>query len=127
MHQDAHEFLNYLLNVISDLLVADAKRAAASGTSTPVSAGVKDASTTPRTWIHSLFEGILTNETRCLTCERVTRRDECFLDLSVDISQNSSVSACLKNFSASETMCHRDKFFCDACSSLQEAEKRYFF
>lgn len=24
-----------------------------------------------KTWVHSLFEGILTNETRCLTCETV--------------------------------------------------------
>lgn len=54
----------------------------------------------------------------------MTNRDESFLDLSVDISQHSSVTSCLKSFSSSELMCHRDKFFCDACASLQEAEKR---
>ena len=46
-----------------------------------------------KTWVHSIFEGVLTNETRCLCCETVTSRDECFLDLSVEIEQNSSVSS----------------------------------
>jgi len=46
------------------------------------------------------------------------------LDLSVDIEQNSSVTGCLRNFSSSETLAHKDKFLCDVCASLQEAEKR---
>jgi ubiquitin carboxyl-terminal hydrolase 9/13 len=47
-----------------------------------------------------------------------------FLDLSIDIEQNSSVTACLRQFSASEMLCQRNKFFCDSCCGLQEAEKR---
>lgn len=76
------------------------------------------------TLVHQLFEGVLTSETRCLTCETVSSRDESFLDLSIDIEQNSSVTACLRQFSASEMLCQRNKFFCDACCDLQEAEKR---
>jgi ubiquitin C-terminal hydrolase len=34
------------------------------------------------------------------------------------------VTSCLKQFSASEMLCSRNKFFCDTCSGLQEAEKR---
>ncbi|KAJ3060575.1 Ubiquitin carboxyl-terminal hydrolase 12, partial [Podochytrium sp. JEL0797] len=78
----------------------------------------------PATWVHELFEGQLTNETKCLTCETTTSRNEAFLDLSVDISQHSSISTCLRNFSTSETLCAKDKFYCDTCKSLQEAEKR---
>jgi ubiquitin C-terminal hydrolase len=55
---------------------------------------------------------------------QVSSRDETFLDLSVDIEQNSSITACLRQFSASEMLCQRNKFFCDACCDLQEAEKR---
>jgi hypothetical protein len=54
----------------------------------------------------------------------VTSRDESFLDLSVDVEQNTSVTGCLRSFSASETLGHKDKFLCDVCHSLQEAEKR---
>lgn len=77
------------------------------------------------TFIQDLFEGTLSSETRCLTCENVSSRDESFLDLSIDIEQNCSITACLRQFSASEMLAHKNKFFCDACGSLQEAEKRY--
>jgi hypothetical protein len=77
-----------------------------------------------RTFIHDLFEGILTSETRCLTCETVSSRDEAFLDLSIDIEPNSSVTSCLRQFSASEMLCQRNKFSCDSCAGLQEAERR---
>uniref|UniRef100_A0A6V7QVD3 ubiquitinyl hydrolase 1 n=1 Tax=Ananas comosus var. bracteatus TaxID=296719 RepID=A0A6V7QVD3_ANACO len=106
MHQDAHEFLNFLLNELVDILE-------------------KESNKEPFvTWVHKSFQGILTNETRCLRCETVTARDETFLDLSLDIEQNSSITSCLKNFSSTETLNAEDKFFCDKCCSLQEAQKR---
>ncbi|KAH0853279.1 LOW QUALITY PROTEIN: hypothetical protein HID58_093349, partial [Brassica napus] len=73
-------------------------------------------------WVHNIFQGILTNETRCLRCE--TQETKPFLDLSLDIEQNSSITSCLKNFSSTETLHAEDKFFCDKCCSLQEAQKR---
>ncbi len=61
------------------------------------------------------LQGTLTNETRCLRCETITARDETFLDLSLDIEQNSSITSCLRNFSSTETLNAEDKFFCDKC------------
>ncbi|KXS11894.1 cysteine proteinase [Gonapodya prolifera JEL478] len=162
MHQDAHEFLNYLLNGVGEVLLRnqlemDRRKDQSShseesqigingGKPTPPaisdsvspstgantitvtsaagSNGVETASERHPSWIHELFEGRLTNETKCLTCENVTSKDEPFLDLSVDIDQHSSLTACLRNFSSSEMLCSKNKFFCDVCSSLQEAEKR---
>ncbi len=40
------------------------------------------------------------------------------------MEQNSSVLACLRSFSSSETLRRGDKFYCEACCSLQEAQKR---
>jgi len=77
----------------------------------------------PPTFMQNIFEGILTNETRCLSCEAVTSRDEAFLDLSLEIEENSSITSCLRNFSGTETLNKEDKFFCDSCCSLQEAHK----
>ncbi len=51
---------------------------------------------TGSTWIHELFQGTLTNETKCLSCETVRSKDEDFLDLSVDVEQNTSLTHCLK-------------------------------
>ncbi|KAG8383533.1 hypothetical protein BUALT_Bualt04G0023400 [Buddleja alternifolia] len=131
MHQDAHEFLNYLLNELVDILEKEARAAksdqenphkiANGPTNMPFNGPQKDPVIT---WVHKNFQGILTNETRCLRCETVTARDETFLDLSLDIEQNSSITSCLKNFSSTETLNAEDKFFCDKCCSLQEAQKR---
>ncbi|OAY64319.1 ubiquitin carboxyl-terminal hydrolase 4 [Ananas comosus] len=133
MHQDAHEFLNFLLNELVDILE---KESNATKTSPEASSSKKLANSPnhnlpngthkePRvTWVHTTFQGILTNETRCLRCETVTARDETFFDLSLDIEQNTSITSCLKNFSSTETLNAEDKFFCDKCCSLQEAQKR---
>ena len=56
--------------------------------------------------------------------KKVTSRDESFLDLSIDVTQNTSLSGCLRNFSSIETLSSTDKFYCDTCCALQEAQKR---
>eukprot|EP00002_Diphylleia_rotans_P032464 TRINITY_DN6822_c0_g1_i1.p1 TRINITY_DN6822_c0_g1~~TRINITY_DN6822_c0_g1_i1.p1 ORF type:complete len:301 (+),score=65.06 TRINITY_DN6822_c0_g1_i1:53-955(+) len=124
MHQDAHEFLNFLLNTIAETLEKQQKASIENVTSMESIPPSLRCSEGKKTWIHEIFEGTLTNETKCLCCETVTSKQESFLDLSIDIEQNTSITSCLKNFSATETLCHRDKFFCDQCCSLQEAQKR---
>lgn len=77
MHHDAHEFLNYILNQTGeDLSAIRAKRGKAQsprGAIGPAqdafSASAID--DTQKTYVYHLFQGILTNETRCLTCETV--------------------------------------------------------
>lgn len=149
MHQDAHEFLNFILNNVVECLRREEaerirrKRAAltrervegegldVNGKAPPN--GLLSNSTydklsgdeiSSKTFVHDLFEGQLSNEVRCLCCETVTRRVESFFDLSVDVEQNSSLTACLRSFSSTELLEKQDKFFCDACCSLQEAERR---
>ncbi|KAK8125864.1 uncharacterized protein PG998_001623 [Apiospora kogelbergensis] len=139
MHQDAHEFYGLVLNdVISNvernakrLYEQEAKRAndgllqslesAFSHAVMPTSNGVNSPGTG---WVHDIFEGVLTSETKCLTCETTSQRDETFLDLSIDLEEHSSVTSCLQKFSAEEMLCERNKFHCDHCGGLQEAEKR---
>lgn len=117
MHQDAHEFLNFMLNEIVECL----RRETVEKHRKTLLPPPKEP---PRTFVHDLFEGELSNEVRCLCCETVTRRVESFFDLSVDVEQNSSVTACLRNFSSTELLEKQDKFSCDVCCSLQEAERR---
>lgn len=128
-HQDAHEFLNILLNEVVDEVEGYTKKhgsVAGQVNSKPSMKGAipNGLSTSASSWVHEIFEGILTSETRCLTCENVSQRDEVFLDLSVDLEEHSSVTSCLRKFSAKEMLCERNKFHCDKCSGLQEAEKR---
>ncbi|KAI8061984.1 hypothetical protein BDF21DRAFT_497095 [Thamnidium elegans] len=127
MHQDAHEFLNYTLNTIADDVQKYQQRIAEEQDSIDSDSNTTETSTSSKpkiTWVHQLFEGVFSNETKCLSCETVTSRDESFMDLSIDVEMNSSITSCLRQFSASETLCHKNKYFCDVCSGLQEAERR---
>lgn len=151
MQQDAHEFLNYLLNTIADILQAEKQQQAQSNSKgskctsssgeqtlsqncTQAAAGVGQQTSgggqgpqQPKpepTWVHDIFQGTLTNETRCLNCETVSSKDEDFLDLSVDVSQNTSITHCLRGFSNTETLCSEHKYYCENCCSKQEAQKR---
>ena len=144
MHQDAHEFLNLLLNTVVENVDAYAKKVEAEKeaekrsrpkenggfakesptVSFPSFLPISNGTSSTTRWVHELFEGTLTSETRCLTCENISQRDEPFLDLSVDLDQHSSVSSCLRRFSEEEMLCERNKFHCDNCGGLQEAEKR---
>lgn len=141
MHQDAHEFYGLVLNDVISNVEANAKRIleqrqaaakdelarsvedalGATNALAKVPAGYRSPGTG---WVHDIFEGLLTSETRCLTCETASQRDETFLDLSIDLDEHSSVTSCLRKFSAEEMLCERNKFHCDHCGGLQEAEKR---
>lgn len=106
MHHDAHEFFNYLINEIIECLDKEN--------------GLQN------NWCNKLFQGLITNETKCLSCETVTSKEETFLDLSVDVppgESSYSLTYSLNNFSRLETLTHQNKFYCNTCSSLQEATK----
>lgn len=139
MHQDAHEFYGLVLNDVIANVEANARKMLAHEASrnqdglvksveSALGASVTRASNginSPGTgWVHDIFEGVLTSETKCLTCETTSQRDETFLDLSIDLEEHSSVTSCLQKFSAEEMLCERNKFHCDHCGGLQEAEKR---
>lgn len=106
MHQDAHEFCNYLINETIESVVHEKGEA--------------------NNWCTNIFQGIITNETKCLSCESITSKDETFLDLSIDIPPGESaysLTYSLNNFSKLETLNHQNKFYCNTCLSLQEAVK----
>uniref|UniRef100_A0A7M4EKC2 Ubiquitin carboxyl-terminal hydrolase 12 n=1 Tax=Crocodylus porosus TaxID=8502 RepID=A0A7M4EKC2_CROPO len=124
MQQDAHEFLNYLLNTIADLLQEEKKQEKQNGKLQNGSIESEEGDKTDLTWVHEIFQGTLTNETRCLNCEAVSSKDEDFLDLSVDVEQNTSITHCLRGFSNTETLCSEYKYYCEQCRSKQEAQKR---
>lgn len=107
VHQDAHEFLNFLLNECFDIVEKDRKQSGSESN-----------------FVRELFEGKLETRTQCLWCESVTTREEAFFDLSLDVPRNCSLTACLRKFSDVELLSGREKFHCDHCCGLQEAQKR---
>ncbi|KKA26493.1 hypothetical protein TD95_004489 [Thielaviopsis punctulata] len=119
MHQDAHEFYGIVLNDIISDLEAHSRKLLEAAPSTNLTTQNLD-----QGLVRNTFEGLLSSETKCLTCETVSKKDETFLDLSIDLDEHSSVTSCLSKFSEEEVLCERNKFQCDQCGGLQEAEKR---
>lgn len=111
LHQDAQEMFIFTLNyIIQDL------------SQSPIVSSPKINS-----WAQKLFTGATTTCTTCLTCENVTRRDEDFLDLSLEI--HGDLQNCLQEFEKFELLDGKNKFYCEGeCGgSYQEARKRYLF
>lgn len=80
MQQDAHEFLNYLLNTIADILQEEKKQEKQNGKLKNGNMNEPAENSKPElTWVHEIFQGTLTNETRCLNCETVSTGDTCLL------------------------------------------------
>lgn len=84
-HQDAHELLNFVLNRIGEDVVEEAKEDGRMAKSSKVQLeggkiSVMDVDNAGRTWVHRVFEGVLTNETRCLTCETVSGQSRCYVE-----------------------------------------------
>jgi ubiquitin C-terminal hydrolase len=141
--QDAHEFLMYVLNEVSESLekeekemvkkLKELKRVQSDGeeggekeNELAAARGTGSANSF-KTFVQNIFQGTLTNETRCLTCESVSEREETFFDVPLDVEQNCSVSHCLARFSKIERLAGTNKFHCECCGGLQEAEKRVRF
>ncbi|KPP70708.1 ubiquitin carboxyl-terminal hydrolase 12-like [Scleropages formosus] len=132
MQQDAHEFLNYLLNTIADLLLEEKSQerqqngklvqngGGGGGGSSSSNAEVEEAEKTQQTWVHEIFQGTLTNETRCLNCEAVSWGH------SGGICGGGArcIEERLRGFSNTETLCSEYKYYCEQCRSKQEAQKR---
>lgn len=71
-----------------------------------------------------MFQGELCTITKCGTCEYQSVREETFMNLSIDIEENVSLSYCLKKFSNKEYLKLGDKFQCDSCLTKQVATRQ---
>ena len=88
-----------------------------------------------RNFISQLFQGHLMYGTKCLECEQCTGKEESFLDLSIPIPVDSLMGAgplnsrfiqleeCIEHFAASEFLSGDNKYFCEECNHLSEAER----
>ena len=56
--------------------------------------------------------------------EQTSRIEETYYHLGIDIEQNTSLYYCLKEYIGKEQLRRGNKFYCDRCNALQEAEKK---
>merc|ERR1711944_272805 len=74
MQQDAHEFLNFLINHINEIIVSERSQNNNNSKSNKSNCNETNEEGKKSTWISDIFQGIFTSETRCLNCETVTSK-----------------------------------------------------
>ncbi|GAB2218031.1 hypothetical protein Droror1_Dr00001247 [Drosera rotundifolia] len=104
--QDAQEFLE----VLSNKLVEQEQRSAADDRAEEL-------------LVHKTFQGTLIEEARCLRCENITETDTTFLNLSLDIEEDTSITCFLKNYCLTK-LDGSNAIHCDQCNSIQDAQRR---
>eukprot|EP01061_Rhynchopus_euleeides_P038059 TRINITY_DN65445_c0_g1_i1.p1 TRINITY_DN65445_c0_g1~~TRINITY_DN65445_c0_g1_i1.p1 ORF type:complete len:391 (+),score=90.56 TRINITY_DN65445_c0_g1_i1:268-1440(+) len=115
--QDAHEMLTNLLSDLTETVRKIEEIRMKYG------AAPKSKPSSIKSFVEHSFEGFFAAETKCLTCEERTFREEEFLSMSVDVSQNVSLHTAIRNFAKGEMLNSDNKFYCNACRSLQEARR----
>ncbi|CCF60535.1 hypothetical protein KAFR_0K01810 [Kazachstania africana CBS 2517] len=104
MQQDAHEFLNFLLNELNDFLQLSNEK----------------------NFILDQFQGTLTNQIKCLTCDTLTSNNEPFLDFPIEVKNDDedlNIQDILNKYHQREILNGTNKFYCNQCHGLQEAER----
>jgi ubiquitin C-terminal hydrolase len=111
LQQDAHEFAIFVLNTIieEERALLNMKQ-----------------SKTP-TALQRMLTGKTVSKTYCGECDTETCMDQPFLDINIDVVQNTSLRHCTELFSQYETLSGEDKFRCDACTSPVDARRRVLF
>eukprot|EP01116_Phalansterium_solitarium_P018807 TRINITY_DN5104_c0_g1_i3.p1 TRINITY_DN5104_c0_g1~~TRINITY_DN5104_c0_g1_i3.p1 ORF type:complete len:1258 (-),score=480.84 TRINITY_DN5104_c0_g1_i3:52-3825(-) len=73
--------------------------------------------------VGQLYKGVMLNMVKCMNCNRVSKREEDFYDVSLVIKGKKSIVDSLKEFCEVETMKDENAYHCERCASKQTAEK----
>ena len=130
--QDAQEFMRCLLDRMDHELRQKNKRRTmetSSGVS-PMKTDKMKTDEESETEIQRIFGGLLQNEITCLKCGYLSRKDDPFLDLSLDIPEPETKDSvtlmdCLKSFTDVEMLEDSEKYNCERCGSLQRISKKF--
>ena len=106
MHQDAEEFMSYLLNSVNEYCASTEKET---------------------NYVMDNFQGKYKNTIKCLTCNNLKHTYEPFLSLQIPVTKNfKNISKALNNVIESPTkeiLKGDNKFQCDTCNDKVKAER----
>ena len=136
--QDAHEFLDFLINNLDEQLKKKERMLQRDiiWTDAPSINDCDDGNGTDdvdgnenskegrcSSWVSDIMEGVMAHDTCCSGCKTVTTSTEVFKMLSVEIDDELSVEDAIRKFGEVERMEGDDRFFCDKCNTLCDAER----
>ena len=81
----------------------------------PLSGRDLDEATKQTSFIFRVFGGTLMNSVTCSVCHTVSKKEDPFLNLSLDVRQASSLRVALEHFTRPERLTGNNRFHCDTC------------
>ncbi|KAJ7572496.1 cysteine proteinase [Mycena floridula] len=110
--EDSHEFLRYAIDHL--------QKACLFGQPQKLDPKVQET-----TWVHKLFGGQLRSRVTCRSCGYNSDTFDRILDLSLDITETSTLQGALKKFVRPDYLKGTDKYKCEKCMKHVNAEKRF--
>jgi len=135
--QDAHEFLRYMLDRLHTELLS-----LLPPTDTELLTKKPKLGLSTQSLVTSIFGGSLQSCVTCLNCKQTSKKQDPFLDLSIDIPQIYTgpvrktkdgdklspchIHDCLQKFVEREDLAESEHFFCNSCKSKQPSTKQLY-
>ncbi|KAK9813326.1 hypothetical protein WJX73_000133 [Symbiochloris irregularis] len=114
-HEDAHEYLMNLLDVMHESMV---KAQNGGKMPAPSASGAQ-----PSSLIHHIFGGRMRNQVKCTECGYESNRSDLFIDLSLDIDHASTITRALQRYTAPEILDGANKYWCKRHRAKMRARK----
>lgn len=109
--EDAHEFLQCLLDKLDDNW-------------SKYEVNTRESSLSNGSLVKQLFGGRLVSQVRCCKCGHNSNTYEPLIDLSLEIENADSIESALKSFTKVESIEDTEKFICEGCKKQVPVEKQ---
>lgn len=110
--EDSHEFIRCFV---------DAMQQSSIGFDAGMSRTLQDTSV-----ISHIFRGVLKSKITCAQCRKESAITESFMDLSLEVNRNSSMTELFEEFFKVDHLNNKNKYFCEACETFNDATKQFF-
>ena len=108
---DAHEFLRMLIDGMQS--------------SCAIAAGLSETDKAlDSSAIAGLFGGYTENVVSCGTCAHVSRKEDLFMDLSLDVNKGNSIDSCIENYFSKEEFDGENSWDCPNCGKVEHASRK---
>ncbi|CAN7001428.1 unnamed protein product [Brassica rapa subsp. trilocularis] len=119
--EDAHEFLRYVIDACHNTSLR-LKKLRTKGGGGPES--VNGSSSSSSTEVKEIFGGAMQSQVKCLPCGAESNKADEIMDISLEISNSSSVKESLQKFFQPEILDGNNKYKCESCKKLVTARKQ---
>ncbi|ESP04053.1 hypothetical protein LOTGIDRAFT_53476, partial [Lottia gigantea] len=109
--EDAHEFLRYMIDGMQKSCLNGYNKL--------------DRYSKETTVINQIFGGFLRSQVLCTRCKNRSNTYDPFMDLSLDLRNNTSVDKCLEKFFLPEYLEGDNAYMCPVCQQKVRAQKRF--